>query len=157
MDKQRENAERCRIYYHRNKDKVLSRLKANYRKNKLSVLARVSAYYRHKKKDPKWFQEYLKRKRLSGHRLRDANIELYRERWRQRKRKQNKRYFVQYKMEARQAVHQAVLSGKIKKPRSCPKCHESKDRIEAHHPNYFRPLRIKWLCSRCHGKEHRKP
>jgi len=47
-----------------------------------------------------------------------------------------------------------LVSRKIKnKHKFCSKC-GSTNRVEAHHPDYKRPLLVVWLCSKCHGREH---
>jgi len=56
------------------------------------------------------------------------------------------------KWQARALVARAVQAGYLSKE-SCP-CGEAK--VEAHHDNYDEPLQVRWLCSRCHGLEHRK-
>lgn len=39
-------------------------------------------------------------------------------------------------------------------PRSCEECGERK--AQKHHPDYTKPLYVKWLCKRCHQALHRK-
>ena len=56
---------------------------------------------------------------------------------------------------AHDKVHQAVKSGKLKKPNSCEKC-GTKCVPNGHHPDYDKPLEVKWLCKECHLKEHSK-
>jgi hypothetical protein len=47
---------------------------------------------------------------------------------------------------------EAIKSGKlVKEP--CEIC-ESIDQIVAHHPDYERPLDVRWLCNPCHMKLH---
>lgn len=58
-----------------------------------------------------------------------------------------------FKDRARQRIHYAVKTNKIKKL-SCLVCKSSKS--EAHHFNYNEPLNVVWLCHRCHLKLHRK-
>lgn len=54
--------------------------------------------------------------------------------------------------EARWQARRAVASGKIKKI-PCVKCGERKS--EMHHPDYYKPLDVVWLCVKCHDAEHR--
>lgn len=58
---------------------------------------------------------------------------------------------------ARQAVHYAVLYGRMIKPENCQHCNASL-RLEAHHWSYLEKdwLDIEWLCTTCHGLEHRR-
>lgn len=57
------------------------------------------------------------------------------------------------KRNARLIVFRAVKSGKIKKL-PCQVCGES--RVEGHHPDYSKPLSVKWLCKKHHIAEHKK-
>lgn len=57
------------------------------------------------------------------------------------------------KIKARNALKNAVAYGKIIRKTVCEKC-ESKHRVQAHHPDYSKPLDVMWLCHPCHMKEH---
>ncbi len=57
------------------------------------------------------------------------------------------------KHKARQLLHTAIRNGTVKRKNSCSECGT---RIDAHHADYSKPLEVKWVCSICHGKEHRK-
>ena len=60
---------------------------------------------------------------------------------------------------ARHAVQEAVRWGKMAKPTACSACHASEPphRIHGHHHlGYDRPLDVVWLCSICHGEQHRR-
>ena len=54
---------------------------------------------------------------------------------------------------AQAILNYAIKSGKIIKPKNCEKCTKEK-RLCAHHDDYSKPLKVKWLCSSCHKIEH---
>lgn len=62
------------------------------------------------------------------------------------------------KIAAREALHLAVLTKVVTKPSVCPQCGKEfpKRLIHGHHEDYSKPLEVRWRCSECHGKEHRK-
>lgn len=47
-----------------------------------------------------------------------------------------------------------VNNGRIERPRLCSECGIAKDRIEGHHPDYAQPLKVTWLCRKCHRDLH---
>lgn len=56
------------------------------------------------------------------------------------------------KILARDALRYAVASGKlVREPCACGEA-----RSHGHHDDYTKPLEVRWLCSRCHGLEHRR-
>lgn len=61
------------------------------------------------------------------------------------------------KGKARKSVHNAVRAGRMVKPDHCQRCgaHEPPHRIHAHHHDYTKPRDVEWICSVCHGMEHR--
>ena len=60
------------------------------------------------------------------------------------------------KSKARYAVSNALRDGKIERPDSCLDCGLATRDLQAHHEDYSKPLEVEWLCTRCHGKRHRK-
>lgn len=56
------------------------------------------------------------------------------------------------KVFARRCVEVAIKSGLLKKE-PCEKCGAKK--VEAHHPDYSQPLKVKWLCMKHHKDLHR--
>ena len=54
---------------------------------------------------------------------------------------------------ARDKVHKALKSGRLVE-NPCEKC-GSAEKIHAHHDDYDKPLDVRWLCQKCHYKEHR--
>ena len=75
---------------------------------------------------------------LDRHRL---NQNRYRERNRQ-------------KIKAHNALKAAMNAGKVIVPVWCQRCQCVND-LEAHHHDYSKPLAVEWLCTTCHGLEHR--
>lgn len=59
-----------------------------------------------------------------------------------------------HKRKAHRVVEWAVKTGKIIKPKICPVC-DNFGFIHSHHKDYSKPLEIEWMCSKCHGLEHR--
>lgn len=51
---------------------------------------------------------------------------------------------------ARRAVSRAVREGRLMKPFNCTRCGTATARIEAHHPDYAKPLDVEWVCKPCH-------
>jgi len=61
--------------------------------------------------------------------------------------------YLKFRQQARLAVRRALRSGLItKKP--CEVCGDK--RVQGHHPDYARPLFVKWLCIPHHVAEHAK-
>ena len=56
------------------------------------------------------------------------------------------------KVKAQQTLNRAVKAGKIKK-QPCYKCKETY-RIQAHHPDYSKPLDVIWVCTLHHKPLH---
>lgn len=58
---------------------------------------------------------------------------------------------------ARSALKRAVKTGKIQKPKACSACKKPvpQNKLHGHHADYSKPLKVKWLCSACHGVAHR--
>jgi len=52
---------------------------------------------------------------------------------------------------AHDAVYRAIKRGEIIPKEKCEVC-KSKFKIEAHHPDYRKPLSVIWLCKYCHEK-----
>lgn len=69
-------------------------------------------------------------------------------RWRQRHKD---------KAQAQNKISSLIEQGKITPPNVCSndECNEANG-IEAHHPDYSKPLIIKWLCRKCHLRQHKK-
>jgi hypothetical protein len=55
---------------------------------------------------------------------------------------------------ARAKVRQALKTKKITKPTNCQHEGCNNQRIEAHHPDYSKPLDVVWLCRTHHANVH---
>ncbi len=55
------------------------------------------------------------------------------------------------KCSARWKVKEALKTGRLSRPSTCSECGGYEARIEAHHPDYSKPLEVKWLCTFCHA------
>ena len=56
---------------------------------------------------------------------------------------------------ARNRITSLLSRGKIIKPTACKKCGKSGP-VEAHHPDYRKPLYVIWICKPCHLQAHGK-
>ena len=89
---------------------------------------------------------------LSGiFKIRDATRE--RKEWRNNYRKEHGRGESEEHRKAWSLVASAEASGKLIRPSTCPQCGSTKH-IQAHHPDYSKPLNVVWLCQLCHKKLH---
>ena len=55
---------------------------------------------------------------------------------------------------ASRCVSRGIKLKKIRRPKKCPFCGSSYH-IEGHHPSYYKPSEIMWLCCSCHRLLHR--
>ncbi len=62
------------------------------------------------------------------------------------------------KRKAQNAANNALRDGRLERKYSCQHCGEKSDRLHKHHwsyePQYW--LDVVWLCSTCHGVEHKR-
>lgn len=100
---------------------------------------------RDKVKHADYCREWMRRSRYS---TREEVRE--RERMRARARGQS------LEVRARALANRAVKLGFLDRPRECPVCGGADLTVHAHHRDYTKPLEVTWMCSECHGKEHRK-
>ena len=62
------------------------------------------------------------------------------------------------KKKAQSAVTREINSGHLVRPDTCSSCGKTYCEIQGHHWSYLEEhwLDVIWLCTECHGKEHRK-
>ncbi len=53
---------------------------------------------------------------------------------------------------ARSMLNNEIAAGRIVRPDTCPHCNDPDRLVEAHHPDYAKPLEVEWACLRCHRK-----
>lgn len=56
------------------------------------------------------------------------------------------------RIKARSIINHAIRDGKVKRGQ-CEACHVNAG--QAHHYDYNKPFKVKWLCLKCHWEEHR--
>ncbi len=63
----------------------------------------------------------------------------------------NRKYWVSHpeRAKAHNATSNALRDGKLERPPNCEACKQAVF-VEAHHPDYRRPLKVIWLCPECH-------
>lgn len=66
----------------------------------------------------------------------------------------NYKYKYPYKKRAHLYVELAIEYGHLVRPECCSKCGKI-CKPQGHHPDYSKPLDVIWLCTKCHGFEHR--
>jgi hypothetical protein len=62
------------------------------------------------------------------------------------------------KAAARRALANAIKGGDIVKPAVCQSCGSPATgrNLHGHHKDYSKALKVDWLCTACHGDEHRR-
>jgi len=58
-----------------------------------------------------------------------------------------------YKVNAAAKARRAIKNGVLKKKTTCEIC-SSKKNIQGHHNDYTKPLKVRWLCAKCHRQWH---
>ncbi len=56
---------------------------------------------------------------------------------------------------ARVILNAAIRRGEVKRPSRCSRCRLEK-KVEGHHADYSKPLKVKWVCRPCHADIERK-
>lgn len=60
------------------------------------------------------------------------------------------------KAKCRSRFYHQVRIGNIIRPTECSKCGKKETKIQGHHTDYTKPFDVIWLCTVCHGFEHKK-
>jgi hypothetical protein len=62
----------------------------------------------------------------------------------------------EHKRRAGLIIREQIRRGLVSRPSSCQSC-GNPVKVDAHHPDYAKPLDVEFLCRRCHGHRHRIP
>lgn len=109
---------------------------------------------RHKEEDNARMREYRKSHKEKVSECNKAWRKNNPDKWKAQHRADQKRYCINNKdviaahNEVRKALKTGVLCKKV-----CEKCGEHG--TEAHHDDYNEPLKIRWLCKKCHVEWHK--
>ena len=123
--------------------------KRYYQNNKKKILRRTRKYDKQKRTNPEFVakeKKYYKKWYKKNGRKRATNYAEITRKWYYNHLKEAKTKYI---------VKKAVKNGVITKPNKCEEC-GSKTRLNAHHPDYGKPLEVIWLCQSCHKKLHTK-
>lgn len=103
--------------------------------------------------DPELLSHERSRQRVKNRRQYERNK--HKPEWRQavNKMKADWRANNPEKRAAHLRVQYAIKKGELKKPGYCQECGFYHPIIEAHHPDYSKPLEVVWLCKPCHVRE----
>lgn len=114
-----------------------------------------------RKNHPYYSRDYMK----SHPESRAKQAKYYKKWYKENGRKRKKDYYkvislwVERNPEKRAAsiiLNNAIKRGFIIKPNRCSICKEKTNRINGHHKDYNKPLKVLWVCSSCHKKIHSK-
>ena len=132
-------------YRLKNKEKIKKWNKRYRIKNREKIRKYIKKYFKkYYKKNKEYFILYQKKY---------SKTKEYKKRARERAKKYNKNNPL--KNQARHKLRNAVVAGKIIKPKECSNC-RNETKIEAHHSDYSKPLEVIWLCKLCHRLADKK-
>ena len=152
-----------RILSDEQKEKARQRTKKWRENNKEREKERCKNYAEHNK-------ERLREYQKEWHKNHPGISNEIQKRWRQRNKEQIKEKNRAYrarekelraqpdhhiKRKARGKLRARIKRGTIVRPHRCDKC--KKECVpQGHHLDYLNAFEVQWLCTECHGKEHRK-
>jgi len=113
-------------------------VRANRKRNEAHYKAYDAKRYAEQPKRKKHAAECSRRARNDG-----RHTEYTRE-WRERNPE---------KYKAHMALNNALARGKLSRGTECDTCGDP-GKLHAHHHDYSKPLKVVWLCPKCHKAEH---
>ena len=151
------------LYYLAHKEEYARRRKQHYQEHKEEELAKNKSYRQAhseqiRERGKKYAQEHANEIREYKKRWYEDNKETVREKRRaycQKNKEYQRAWHGQYRKNktgyVANKVYHAIKSGKLV-PLPCENCGEPK--AQAHHDDYREPLKVRWLCKKCHTKWH---
>lgn len=140
LNKEKRNKERLALYHSR-REEFLEKQKTRYVLNREEIRKRANARKRNRierdkinERSRKWAQDNRERHYKNAKRHKDKFPERHK---------------------ARTYVMWALRLGVLIKPETCEKCN-LKNKLQAHHTDYLKPLEVKWMCKVCHYQKHGK-
>lgn len=108
-------------------------------------------------KDPdkqrEYWRQYRRRRRALGLERDERKPLTAEQRERKRVQERERHHAQPERARAHQKVRTALRNGTLVKPMKCSiDDHSCKGRIEAHHPDYSKPLAVIWLCTSHHRR-----
>ena len=142
--------------YLKNRERILERQRRWHASNRKAANAYSRAYQKKHRKQCTDRQRAWKQAHAPERRAREN---AYRSEWRKKNRdkvrkmyrradKKDRRKFI-----AKNFIHQALKWGVIVRPPICQKCGAG-CKPQVHHLSYDPPLRMEWLCHKCHVLAH---
>jgi len=117
------------------------------------VKARVG---KHREANLEKVREYDKKRGNQPHRIKARKEYVKTEEGKQAKKRAMDAYKKRFPMAYASHVitGNAIRDGKLIQASNCSICN-STEKIEGHHDDYTKPLKVRWLCEKCHKEWHR--
>ena len=146
--------EKSRKYREANPEKIKAAWVSWYAKNKEYRNEYTKEYYQNNKED--LLNKKREFRRANPEKMRAEKLK-YRSENRQRYNESQKEWRKNNpsKAYAHELIRKKVGAGLLIKPNDCSCCGVFTETLHAHHDDYTQPLKIRWLCARCHSDWHK--
>lgn len=129
---------RSEEYRNNNPEKYKKYFKENYEKNKEKLKEKQREYY------------WKNREEICRKENEKTKTPEYREKAKQYREKNKDK--IRDQRNAHRLIMYAIKLGVLKKSLYCEECGMTDCLIDGHHENYDEPLKVKWVCRKCHRK-----
>lgn len=141
----------AKCFFHKNETEF-------YEKDKTCKECRKKIAKEHRAKNAEYYREY-DRKRANNPERVSARAEYAKTKKGLEAGKKAKAKWIAkntIKRAAHHIVNNSIRDGKIQKVSICQICGSKPKIIHAHHDDYAHPLKVRWLCSKCHTAWHKE-